>query len=161
MFSPPKISSTVWGIKYICLQLFTVFYLIQPSSKQIICFDFGKQNSMLPIVFYVPWFIVCLDLDWGSEMVIFESILTTFTASVVLEAAGAVTKIGSSLKSKPLWVNLACINRWNTLWSNSFMVFDAQRGFQFSLQCVEIQYHRWFDLLSVNFTAQGTISSTC
>ncbi len=42
-------------IKCICLHLFTVFYLIQPSSKQIICFDFGKQNSVLPILFYVPW----------------------------------------------------------------------------------------------------------
>jgi hypothetical protein len=59
MFSPPKISLTVWGIKYICLHLFTVFYLIQPSSKQIICFDFRKQNSVLPIVVYVP----CLTWD--------------------------------------------------------------------------------------------------
>jgi hypothetical protein len=37
------------------LQLLPVFYLIHPSSKQIICFDFQKQNSVLPIVFYVPW----------------------------------------------------------------------------------------------------------
>ncbi len=55
MFSPPKISYTVWGIKYICLQWYTVSYLIQPSSKHIVCFDFGKQNSVLPIVFYVLW----------------------------------------------------------------------------------------------------------
>ncbi len=54
MFSPPKISQTVRGIKYNGSHLFTVFYLIQPSSKQIICFDIQKQNSMLPIVFYVP-----------------------------------------------------------------------------------------------------------
>ncbi len=54
MFSPPKINQTIPGLKYICLHLFTVFYLIQPSSKQIICFDFRKQNSVLPIVFYVP-----------------------------------------------------------------------------------------------------------
>jgi hypothetical protein len=54
VFSPPKISKTVRGIKHICLDLFTVFYLIQPSSKQFICFDFGEQNSVLPIVFYVP-----------------------------------------------------------------------------------------------------------
>jgi hypothetical protein len=54
MFSPPKISWVVSGIKYICLHLLPVFYLIQPSSKQIICFDFRKQNSVLPIVFYVP-----------------------------------------------------------------------------------------------------------
>ncbi len=56
MFSPPKIRYTV----YICLHLFTVFCLIQPSSKQIICFDFGKQNSVLLIVSYVP----CLCYDW-------------------------------------------------------------------------------------------------
>jgi hypothetical protein len=55
MFSPPKISWVISGIKYICLRLLPVFYLIQPSSKQIICFDFRKQNSVLPIVFYVPW----------------------------------------------------------------------------------------------------------
>ncbi len=33
MFSPPKISLTVWRIEYICLHLCTVSYLIQPSSK--------------------------------------------------------------------------------------------------------------------------------
>ncbi len=55
MFSLPKISYVASGIKYICLHLFIVFYLIQPSSKQFICFDFKKQNSVLPIVFYVPW----------------------------------------------------------------------------------------------------------
>ena len=54
MFSPPKISWVVSGLKYICVHLLPVFYLIQPSSKQIICFDFQKQNSVLPIVFYVP-----------------------------------------------------------------------------------------------------------
>ena len=39
MFSPPKISSTVYGIKSICLLVLTVFYLTQTSSKQILCFD--------------------------------------------------------------------------------------------------------------------------
>ncbi len=76
MFSPPKISETIPGIKYICLHLFTVFYLIQPSSKQIICFDFRKQNSVLPIVFKVPWCkrnrncnffsVHCLFSEWGA-----------------------------------------------------------------------------------------------
>ncbi len=60
MFSPPKISKAVSGIKYICLHLLPVFCLIQPSSKQIICFDFQKQNSVLPIVFYVPFLEPCL-----------------------------------------------------------------------------------------------------
>ncbi len=55
MFSPPKISWVVSGTKYICLHLLPVFYLIQPSSKQIICFDIQKQNSVLPIVFYVHY----------------------------------------------------------------------------------------------------------
>jgi hypothetical protein len=45
LFSPPKISWVVSGIKYICLHLIPVFYLIQPSSKQNICFDF--QNKIL------------------------------------------------------------------------------------------------------------------
>ncbi len=55
MFSPPKISWVVSGIKYICLHLLPVFYLIQPSSKQIICFDYQKLNSVLPKILYVPW----------------------------------------------------------------------------------------------------------
>jgi hypothetical protein len=43
------------------IHLLTVFYLIQPSSKQIICFDFEKQNGGLPKVFYVPWFWVSIN----------------------------------------------------------------------------------------------------
>jgi hypothetical protein len=62
MFSPPKISWVVSGIKYICLHLFTVFNLIQPSSKQFICFDFGKKIVCYQIVFYVPW------LEWVSRI---------------------------------------------------------------------------------------------
>jgi hypothetical protein len=54
MFSPTKISWVVSGIKCICLNLLPVFYLIQPFSKQIICFELQKQNSALPLVFSVP-----------------------------------------------------------------------------------------------------------
>ncbi len=39
----------------------------------------------------------------GSEMIIFKSILTTFEASFILKSNGAVTKIGSSLKSNQHW----------------------------------------------------------
>ena len=35
----------VWGIQNICSHLITVFYLTQPSSKRINCFDFEKQNT--------------------------------------------------------------------------------------------------------------------
>ncbi len=44
---------------------------------------------------------VCFtDLDLGSEMITFESILTTFIVSVVFfEAAWTVAKIGLSFKS--------------------------------------------------------------
>ncbi len=65
MFSPPEIRRVNSGIKYICLHLLPVFYLIQPSSKQIICFDFGKQNSVLPKAFYVPCF--CRPGFWWSK----------------------------------------------------------------------------------------------
>ena len=34
--------------KNICLLELAVFFLTQPSSKQIICFDFEKQNNVLP-----------------------------------------------------------------------------------------------------------------
>jgi hypothetical protein len=36
-------------------------------------------------------------------MIIFESTLTTFEATLFFEAAGAVSKIGLSLKSKHHW----------------------------------------------------------
>ncbi len=36
-------------------------------------------------------------------MIIFESTLTTFEASIIFEAAGAVSKIDSSLKSNHHW----------------------------------------------------------
>jgi hypothetical protein len=42
---------------------FTSCFLSNSSSKQIFCFDFRKQNSVLPIVFYVPciWaFVLCV-----------------------------------------------------------------------------------------------------
>ncbi len=56
MYSPPNISWAVWGIKYIFYSYFLFSILhFQPFSKQIICFDIRKQNSVLPIVFYVPW----------------------------------------------------------------------------------------------------------
>ena len=37
--------------KYISLHLLIVFYLTQLSNKQIICFDFEKQNRKLPVLF--------------------------------------------------------------------------------------------------------------
>ncbi len=66
MFSPPKISWVISGIKYICLHLLPVFYLIQPSSKQFICFDFREQNSVLLIVYYLPW----LEVSWRINRII-------------------------------------------------------------------------------------------
>jgi hypothetical protein len=38
-----------------------------------------------------------MDLDQDIEMIIFGSILTTFVASFIFEAAGGNRKIGSSL----------------------------------------------------------------
>jgi hypothetical protein len=43
-------------------------------------------------------------------MIIFESILTTFKSSIILEAAGEVVLIGLSLKPNPSQANLACPN---------------------------------------------------
>ncbi len=40
------------------------------------------------------------DLDLGSEMIIFDSILTPFEASFIFEAPGTGAKISSSLKLK-------------------------------------------------------------
>ena len=48
MLSPPKLSQSIF------FNLLTLFYLIQPLGKQIDCFDFEKQDSTLPIIFYVP-----------------------------------------------------------------------------------------------------------
>jgi hypothetical protein len=43
------------------------------------------------------------DLDYQIEMIIFGSILTTFESRCILEAAGAVLIIGSSLKPNHHW----------------------------------------------------------
>jgi len=37
------------------------------------------------------------DLDLQSEMIMVQSLLTTFEVSIIFEAAGAITKIGMSL----------------------------------------------------------------
>jgi len=34
MFSPPKISSAISGVKYICLHVFTVFFPTQPFNGE-------------------------------------------------------------------------------------------------------------------------------
>ncbi len=42
---------------------------------------------------------VCIiNFDQGSKTIIFKSILTAFVVSIILDAAGAVAKISSSLK---------------------------------------------------------------
>ena len=63
MLSPPKISWTVLRIKSICLHVLIIFYLTQPSSKQIICFDFKKQDSALPynILYTLLISVLCLN----------------------------------------------------------------------------------------------------
>jgi hypothetical protein len=50
------------------------------------------------------------DLDPGSEMTIFESVLTTFTASVVFRDSWVSRKNWLELKIEPQSVNLACLN---------------------------------------------------
>jgi len=58
-----------------------IFYTnIMDSTKYLNFF----RNSFKSLLSFV------MDLDWGSEMIIFESILTTFRSSVVLEASGAI-----------------------------------------------------------------------
>ncbi len=47
IFKPKKYARLFEGFKNICLHLLTVFYLTQPTNKQIICFDFEKPNSAI------------------------------------------------------------------------------------------------------------------
>ncbi len=60
----------------------------------------NKTWSGLLLTFYTFYVTIILvtDLDLQSEIIIFESFLTTFELSVIFEAAGAVVKIGSSLR---------------------------------------------------------------
>ena len=66
MFSPPKLSKTIWGIISFYLDLLTtMFYLTQPSNKQIICFDKKIcKNSALLIVFYILEITDSTRLTW-------------------------------------------------------------------------------------------------
>ncbi len=59
-------------------------------------------------------YTVCFtELDQGSKMIIFESILSTFIAMVLFSS-----KNWLKLKIKLPLVNLACLNRWNTLYTH-------------------------------------------
>ncbi len=51
------------------------------------------------------------DLDQGSKMIIFESIFTTFIASVVFRGPWNSGKNWLELKIEPPFANLACLNR--------------------------------------------------
>jgi hypothetical protein len=63
----------------------------------------GSQRNMLNLKISLNGIVSFTDLNQGSEMIIFELILTTFEAPIPYEAAGAIAKIFSSLKLKPLW----------------------------------------------------------
>ncbi len=56
------------------------------------------------------------DLDQSTEMIIFESILTTFKASVVFEGFCSSDKNWLKPKNEPTFTNLACPNPWYTLY---------------------------------------------
>ncbi len=60
---------------------------------------------------------VCFtDLDLGSEMIIFESNLTTFTARFVFKGRWGGRKNWLKLEIRPPLANLACPNQWTTLY---------------------------------------------
>jgi hypothetical protein len=76
-------------IKYV-----SVFICVQGSAFVPI----GKSCLLIQLG-YDPASTVCFnDFDKGSDMFIFESILTTFCKCHFLEADTAVAKIGSSFK---------------------------------------------------------------
>jgi len=76
--------------------------LLSSASNQQNTMTLWKvSNKILPDFF--PNSSECVTyLDWRSEMIIFESLLTPFEAIVIFEAAGTVVvvvKIGRSLKT--------------------------------------------------------------
>jgi hypothetical protein len=56
-----------------------------------------------------------MDLDLGSEMISFESVLTTFEASFYFWRSWGSSKNLLELKIEPPYANLTCLNWWNTL----------------------------------------------
>ena len=69
-------------------------------------------------------------------MIIFESFLTTFEAGSIFEAAGAVTKIGSSIKSNHHnKVNLVQIPDTQTI----FFLLPKTRLFEQSFEATRVQ----------------------
>jgi hypothetical protein len=55
---------------------------------------------------------VCFtDLDQGIKMIIFQSMLTTFTASVVFRGSWGSIEMWLELKIEPPLANLACLNQ--------------------------------------------------
>jgi hypothetical protein len=113
-------------MKYICLQLLTVFYLTRPSKKQTICFDFEKQYKVLPIVFYVPghepsWFrlFICLFALFFMAGVLCHEVLAVAAVAAVAVAASVV--VAASKKCRRFDMHgPSCVPAHNCSNSSSF-----------------------------------------
>ena len=78
--------------------LFTVFYLSQTFYRQTISFEFKKQDSLLPIVFYAPYVVQPsqVDCDVREERQRFEKCRNV--SSICLSVTKQSTLIKGSIQ---------------------------------------------------------------
>ena len=62
-----------------------------------------------------------MDLDWQSKMIIFESILTTFEASVIFQGSWGSSKNWLEPETVPPKENLTCPNLWNAQYASIYI----------------------------------------
>jgi len=84
-----------------------VFYVPQPSMNCLASSRAVKYESILAAQ---PAYG-----EFQGEMIIFESILTTFEVSFIFWASWGSIENWLELKIEPPLANLAFLNRWNTL----------------------------------------------
>jgi hypothetical protein len=82
------------------------------QQQQQGCKHAGQNNFIFTCMFDLNIETVSFaDLDQGCEMIILESILTTFIASVIFRGHWGSSKNLLDLKINPHLANTACLNR--------------------------------------------------
>ena len=84
--------------------------------------DFCHENEeMLHFLSRVNPAECVMDLDYQSEMIIFESILTTFELSIIFWGSFGIIENRLETKTKQPCAIIACPNLWNALYQLFFL----------------------------------------
>ena len=89
-----------------------------PKSNCLATFTKVQSESLKNTVWHEWNATECVTyLDWQSEMIIFELILTTFEASFIFRGSLGSIENWLEPKTKPTFASSACPNLWNALYN--------------------------------------------